>query len=80
MQKFQGSDADRQKAVKEIWENINKLYMHVQYVFKDGLEKTVTEQKLMEASMWARLYMEIEDIKPQINVAIGTNPQKETKQ
>lgn len=80
MKKFEGTDAERQKYVRDIWENINKLYMNVQYIFKDGMEKTVVEQKIMEASMWARLYMEIEDIKPNISVAIGTNPQKETKQ
>lgn len=72
MKKFEGTDAERQKYVRDIWENINKLYMNVQYIFKDGMEKTVVEQKLMEASMWARLYMEIEDIKPNISVAIGT--------
>ena len=80
MKKFEGTDAERQKYVRDIWENINKLYMNVQYIFKDGMEKTVVEQKLMEASMWSRLYMEIEDIKPNISVAIGTKENGGIKQ
>lgn len=72
MEKFKGTDAERQKYVRDIWENTNKLYMNVQYILKDGMEKTVVEQKLMEASMWTRLYMEVEDIKPKVSVAIGT--------
>lgn len=72
MQNFQGSDKERQDAIKKIWENQNKLLQTAQYYLKDGLEKNSVASKMVEASMWLRLYMEIENINPKVQVAIGT--------
>ena len=68
------SDEQRRKVTAEIHTDISKLLNDLQVVMKDGMEKSVTLQKLVETSMWLRLYMEIENIKPEVRVAIGTKP------
>lgn len=73
MEIFKGDEKERLEAVKKIWENQNKLYQTVQFYLKPGFEKTAVEQRMIETAMWLRLYLEVESIKPDIKVAIGTN-------
>ena len=77
MEQFKGTDKDRQAMVSKIWENQNKLYAQAQFFLKNGLEKQTIEQKMIESAMWLRLYLEVENIEPNISVAIGTKEKKE---
>lgn len=74
MKPFQGTDDERIKLLKEIWEDQSKLLQGIQLLMKEGLEKNKVIEKMVEGNMWLRLYMEIENIKPDIKVAIGTKP------
>lgn len=76
MKTFEGSDTERQSYIKAVWEDQNKLVQSVQFLMKDGLEKSQTITRMVEGAMWLRLYMEIENIKPDIKVAIGTRPKE----
>lgn len=76
MKLFDGSDTERQSHVKAMWEQQNKLLNNAQFLMKEGTEKDSVLKKMIESAMWLRLYMEIENIKPDIKVAIGTNPKE----
>lgn len=72
MKLFEGSEEERQKHLKAIWEDQSKLLKGVQFLMKTGEEKSACVQRMIEASMWIRLYMEVENFKPDIKVGIAT--------